>query len=76
MGSVGFDWLKPESARCEAIPESLKKRFSGCEYRSAGAFGLSDPLHVCRVSDRSEYLIFATRVACVNNLETMKANAP
>ena len=74
-GSFGFDWLRPESARCHTISESLLKRFRRCEYRS-GAFGLSDPLHVCRISERSEYMIFETKSACANNLATMKANAP
>src|SRR4029453_4187048 len=76
VGSFGFDWLRPNSARCEVISESLRKRFIQCEFRSTGAFGLSDPLHVCRVSDRSEYMIFETKSVCVNNLATMKANAP
>jgi hypothetical protein len=76
VGNIGFDWLRPDSARCEVISESLRKRFRRCEYTGTGAFGLSDPLHVCRVSDRSEYMIFQTRSACVKNLETMKANAP
>jgi hypothetical protein len=76
VGSFGFDWLHPKSARCQPISESLQKRFRRCEYRSTGAFGLSDPLHVCRIDERSEYMIFETQAACANNLATMKANAP
>ena len=75
-GSFGFDWLRPAAARCEEMSEPLLKRFKQCEYRSDGAFGLSDPLFACRVSERSEYLVFRTRSICANNLETMKANAP
>jgi hypothetical protein len=74
-GSFGFDWLRPKSARCEAVSEALLKRFRRCEHR-AGAFGLSDPVHLCRVDGRSEYLVFASKAACIENLETMKANGP
>ena len=76
VGTFGFDWLRPNSARCQPVAEPLLKRFRQCEYRSTGAFGLSDPVHVCRVDERSEYMVFATKTACDNNLETMKANAP
>ena len=75
-GTFGFDWLRPKSAYCQPISESLLKRFRHCEYRSTGAFGLSDPVYVCRINERSEYMIFETRSACANNLETMKANGP
>ena len=75
VGTFGFDWLRPKSARCQTISEPLVKRFRHCE-RRAGAFGLSDPVYVCRIDERTEYMVFATKSACVNNLETMKANAP
>ena len=74
-GAFAFDWLRPKSARCEAVSEALRERLRRCD-RQPGAFGLSDPVHVCRVDHRTEYLVFETRAACVRNLETMKANAP
>ncbi len=74
-GAFGFDWLHPKSARCEPVTQHLVKRLRQCEKRS-GAFGLSDPVWVCTVDQRSEYLIFSTRSACADNLEAMKANAP
>jgi len=75
VGTFGFDWLRPKSARCQTISEALLKRFSHCE-RRPGAFGLSDPVYVCRIDEHSEYMIFESESACVNNLETMKANGP
>jgi len=76
VGAFGFDWLRPGSARCEAITGSARKRFRQCDYQTSGTFGLSDPVRVCRISERSEYLIYASQAACVRNLETMKAHAP
>jgi hypothetical protein len=76
VGNFGFDWLRPDWARCEAISEALMEQFLQCEYRSDGAFGLSDPVHACRISEQSEYMIHETERACANNLETMQANAP
>jgi len=75
-GSFGFDWLRPKSARCQPLAELAHKRLRRCEYSGSGTFGLSDPVFVCRVSERSEYLIYDTKAACTRNLETMKANAP
>jgi len=74
-GSFGFNWLRPKSAQCQMISEPLVKQFRRCE-RQSGAFGLNDPLYVCRIDDRTEYMIFATRSICIQNLDTMKANAP
>jgi hypothetical protein len=75
VGTFGFDWLHPKSARCQTIAKPLLKRFRHCE-RRAGAFGLSDPVYVCRIDEHSEYMVFETKSACANNLETMKSNGP
>ena len=75
VGMFAFDWLQPKTARCQVVSESLLTRFRSCK-REDGAFGLSDPVHVCRVDARSEYMVFDTRRTCERNLETMKANAP
>ena len=75
VGSFGFDWLCPRSAQCQAISETLVKRFRRCE-RQPGAFGLNDPLYVCRIDDRTEYMIFETRSICVQNLERQRMAAP
>jgi len=76
IGTFGFDWLHPDSARCEAMTGPARKRFRQCDYQTSGTFGLSDPVHVCRINERSEYLIYASKAACVRNLETMNAHAP
>lgn len=75
-GSFGFDWLKPNTARCVALPQAALDAFSSCEYRKDGTFGLRDPAFVCRKSARSEYFIYASKAVCQRNLETMQANAP
>jgi hypothetical protein len=74
-GGFGFDWLRPKSATCQPIVRSLIARFRACE-RHDGAFGLSDPVHVCRIDERSEFMVFASRAACSRNLYAMRANAP
>lgn len=75
-GSFGFDWLRPGTARCGVINETALKGFRSCEYRADGTFGLRDPAFACRRNEKSEYLVYASKAACVRNLETMKANAP
>ena len=45
-------------------------------YSAEGSFGLTDPVFKCRRSERSEYVIYGSKAACLRNLETMKANAP
>lgn len=75
-GSFGFDWLKPTSARCVALPQATLDAFASCEYKKDGTFGLRDPAFVCRKSARSEYFIYASKAVCQRNLETMEANAP
>ncbi len=74
--AFGFDWLKPESAKCEQISQSLHNTFGDCLYQSDGAFGLNDPIFKCRINDQSEFLVFEDKSACERNLETMLANAP
>jgi len=75
-GSFGFDWLRPAAAKCAALTEKQLKAFRSCEYSAEGSFGLSDPVFKCRRSERSEYAVYASKAACLRNLETMKANAP
>ncbi len=76
VGSYGFDWLKPDKARCQKITPELLKKFRSCEYRNPGGFGLGNPSYKCRISKKSEYIIFSDRAKCADELETMKANAP
>ena len=73
--SFGFDWLQPDNAECMEITESMRADFSECTYED-GAFGLSIPLFSCPVSEHSCYFVFESLDACIENLETMQANAP
>jgi hypothetical protein len=76
LGSYGFDWLRPDKAHCQKITPELVKKFRGCEYENPGGFGLGNPSHKCRVSKKSEYIVFTDKAECMDELETMKANAP
>ncbi len=74
--AYGFDWLNPENAKCELIPQALRAKFKECAYEADGSFGLSDPVFKCNVNDKSEFLVYENEEACKSNLETMQANAP
>ena len=76
LGSYGFDWLSPDKAQCQKITPQLAKKFRSCEYANPGGFGLGNPSHKCRISNKSEYIVFSDRAKCMEELETMKANAP
>jgi hypothetical protein len=75
-GSYGFDWLRPDAAKCVKLDEASLKGLPACEFKREGSFGLADPAFACRKSARSEWLVYANKAACERNLETMKANAP
>ena len=75
-GSVGFDWTGSKKPRCEPIPKEMISRFQRCEYTASGAFGLADPVHACRLDKVSEFMVFASKAACVKNLKIMQANGP
>lgn len=74
-GDFAFDWLRPGTAACRPLTDAMIARFRRCT-QEPGAFGLSDPVFVCRIDDRSEYIVFASAAACLRNLDAMKANAP
>ena len=76
VGSFGFDWLKPEEARCTRITPSHLQRFTHCDFHESGAFGLNIAYHACQANGEGEYLVFGTAAACIEALETMQANAP
>ena len=75
-GSYGFDWLNAEKAECREITPGLIKQFRSCEYNNPGGFGIGNPSHSCRISKKSEYVVFPDKAICIEELETMKANAP
>ena len=76
LDSVGFDWLHPETARCERITASRAENFEQCDFHETGAFGVPLAHHVCKASKGREFLLFASDADCQEALETMQANAP
>ena len=75
-GSYGFNWLNADKAQCQKITPELIKKFRSCEYKNPGGFGLGNPSHSCRISKKSEYIVFSNKAICIDELETMQANAP
>jgi hypothetical protein len=77
VGGYGFDWLKPDAARCRLISKRDADRFSACRFEPSGnAFGLPSSYHSCKAPGRSDILAYETRARCEAALVTMRANAP
>jgi hypothetical protein len=74
-GAWGFDWLQPRSAKCRRLTGADLERFKHCD-RDTPGFGEHKPTHACRVSEHSEWIVYATRAQCEDELATMKANGP
>lgn len=76
-GSYGFDWLHPESAKCEKITRRKLKKMKVCDaHPKGGSFALEYSYHACRMNGSIEYLIYETKAVCQEAKETMDANAP
>ncbi|MFT3664983.1 hypothetical protein [Piscinibacter sp.] len=76
VGSVGFVWTSPKTAKCAPISEAVAKTFKGCEFSESGAFGLPIAYHTCTRKQGGELLAFRSPAECDEALETMRANAP
>lgn len=77
VGGYGFDWLKPQTAKCRRITQQDKDHFKTCEFLAKGnAFGLPLAHHTCKSSAKSEHFIYETRRQCQEAIETMQANSP
>jgi hypothetical protein len=74
-GSYGFDWLNPESAQCREISAKDISSMKQCT-DSPNAFGVDIPSKACRVDEKVELIVYATKEQCQQGLETMQANAP
>lgn len=75
VGGYGFDKLKPETTKCRQIAKT--DAFKTCKFQSAeGVIGFSGSYHACVASARSAYLVYKSRAACTEALETMRANGP
>lgn len=76
-GSYGFDWLKPDSTRCQQLTPKLIARFKQCTPPDISySFGLDFPGQACRINARSEFMVYVTRKQCQEAFETMQAHAP
>ena len=75
VGQYGFDWLKPKTARCRLIDKALAAKFTACRRPDNPSFTGTLGHHACR-SKGGEYLIYADKKRCREELETMEANAP
>jgi hypothetical protein len=77
IGSYGFDWLHPKSAKCTPVTDANRSQFSGCEFKAeGGSFGLGHPYHLCRPRQGVEFFVYRTKPECTEAKETMDANAP
>ena len=74
-GRYGFDWLHPDTARCVKVDAALARKLGPCVEPDTPSFtGEKDHLD-CPLGD-GEFLAFPTEARCVEELETMWANAP
>jgi hypothetical protein len=73
-GSYAFDPLKPNSTHCVAVSKALISQFKKCEITD-GSFG-GDPVQAysCKVGSHGEYMVYASKAACVKSLETERSN--
>lgn len=76
VGGQGFDWTRPDQARCAAITADAARRFGACRFEATGAFGLPLAHHLCPLKGGGEVVVFRNRAQCREALETMQANAP
>ncbi|HEX5037739.1 MAG TPA: hypothetical protein VFX30_11320 [bacterium] len=77
VGLFGFDWFKPESAKCAAVTAEAAAKFKSCSYRAAGetgSFSGNADYYACQVSEKSELMIYKTKARCSEELEIMKSN--
>ncbi|HTA65758.1 MAG TPA: hypothetical protein VK753_09645 [Xanthomonadaceae bacterium] len=75
VGSYGFDLLKnPDQTQCMKLTKALIGQFQKCEITD-GSFG-GDPVQArdCTVGKHSEYMVYASKAACIKALETEKSN--
>ncbi|MDL1870989.1 hypothetical protein FBR05_02165 [Deltaproteobacteria bacterium PRO3] len=77
-GKYGFDWLRPEKAKCAPVTAKTLTGAS-CKHHGTGdtgSFTGKADFYSCKVGPKSEYLIYSSQARCAEELETMQANAP
>ncbi len=83
VGHVGFNWLAPDpqKAKCVKLDDRMAKKLAAqkfkCRRRSAdeGFEGNSSEWASCRAG-KTEWMLYASKEVCQEQLETMKANGP
>lgn len=80
-GQYGFGWSGGKTMKCKKVDEKMIKTLSGkgasCRQRDPGAAFAegAGAWSACEVG-KAEWVIFATKAICQEQLETMEANAP
>lgn len=75
LGKYGFDWLNPELAQCRRIQEKCLTKIKSCRPADTASFSGAKGHFVCKVKD-GELLVYESKERCLEELETMQANAP
>ncbi len=84
-GAFGFNWFQETSACVPIAAAKLARLHEGktsCTLNDGPPFGGAEPefaetvSFTCTVDKRTEWLIFSSKPACQDQLETMRANAP
>jgi hypothetical protein len=81
VGHVGFDWLHPKRAKCKALDAKTARKLAAggfaCRRRpGAESFGGGPEDFVACRKGKTEWLFYATKTICEDQLGTMEANAP
>lgn len=75
----GFDWLKPDTAKCEKFSKRNIARIKVCKEELMATSFLPEQKGSflrCRLTEASEILVYGTQKSCQQQLDTMRANAP
>ncbi len=72
----GFNWLKPETAKCRPFKALPIKDPATC-WPDEGAFGIAvvGKEYRCDTSSKDAYLLYSSMAICQEHFETMQANA-
>lgn len=78
QGTFGFDWFKPETSRCAAITGALLTKLTKdyvCARSDTGSSSGVPIVATCKAKKaKSEFLLFSTRKACVDERDMQLAN--
>lgn len=75
LDKYGFNWLKPETAECVQITKQLAEKFKDCYVSEESTFTQQKGHIACNICGGT-FLIYDTKIRCIDELETMRANAP